>query len=230
MKAKTSIRFFNKNKVRARWDDDASQWWYVAADLIGALISSRNVRVYWNAFKRRNPEIVTFCRQLKFTATDGKQYVMDCLNEDGIRNLVILLPGKARRGFGDCLKGMSDPIDEQSRRKAYELYENSILDSIEVGTIKGLQQIHGFLFDGLYDFAGKIRMNSISKGCFSFANCMFFDEILPKIDNMPETSVREIIDKYIEMNIVHPFMEGNGRATRIWLDMMLKERLGLYVD
>ncbi|MCQ2452024.1 MAG: Fic family protein [Oscillospiraceae bacterium] len=125
---------------------------------------------------------------------------------------------------------MSDPIDEQSKRNAYELYENSILDATEVGTVKGLQQIHAFLFGGLYDFAGIIRTKNISKGGFVFANSMYLDETFRQIEAMPETSEDEIIDKYIEMNVAHPFMEGNGRATRIWLDHLLKSRIDKCID
>jgi cell filamentation protein len=125
---------------------------------------------------------------------------------------------------------MSDPIDEQSKKKAYELYENSILETTEIGTIKGLQQIHAYLFEGLYDFAGKIRTKNISKGGFAFANCLYFHDIFSQIEKMPESNADEIIDKYIETNIAHPFMEGNGRATRIWLDCILKFRSGKCVD
>ena len=93
-----------------------------------------------------------------------------------------------------------------------------------------MQQIHAYLFEGLYDFAGKIRTQNISKGGFAFANCQLFAEIFSKIDGMPENSIDEIVEKYVETNSAHPFMEGNGRATRIWLDCILKERLGKCVD
>ena len=122
------------------------------------------------------------------------------------------------------------PRDEQSKRRAYELWDSPILDENLVGTVRGLRQIHAFLFGGLYDFAGQIRTKNISKGGFQFANCHYFDETLPRIEAMPEGSVDEIVDKYVEMNIAHPFMEGNGRATRIWLDMLLKRRLSKCVD
>ena len=230
MKAKTSIRLFNNTAVRARWDDDTTSWWYVATDIIEALAVSTDARRYWNTFKRRNPELSSFCRQLKITAIDGKQYMTDCLNQQGVNAILMRLPGKARTHFSDWLKGMSDPIDEQSKRKAYELYENSILDTTETGTIKGLQQIHAYLFEGLYEFAGKIRTKNISKGGFAFANCQFFNEIFSRIDGMPENTIDEIVEKYVETNIAHPFMEGNGRATRIWLDCILKTRLGKCVD
>ena len=230
MKAKTSIRYFNNTAVRARWDDETTSWWYVATDIIEALSVSSDGRRYWNTLKRRNPELSSFCRQLKITALDGKQYMTDCLNQQGVNEILMRLPGKARPHFSKWLNGMSDPIDEQSKKKAYELYENSILDTTEIGTIKGLQQIHAYLFEGLYDFAGKIRTQNISKGGFAFANCQFFAEIFSKIDGMPENSIDEIVEKYVETNIAHPFMEGNGRATRIWLDCILKERLGKCVD
>ena len=227
---KTSIRFFDFVPVRARWSDDDSNWWYAATDVIQALTKSNNSRRYWNTFKTRHAEMLSLCRQLKMTAADGKRYDTDCLNQNGINQLLLLLPTKSRLQFSNWIKGMNDPIDEQSKRNAYELYENSIFYTAEVGTIKSLQQIHAFLFGGLYDFAGKIRTKNISKDGFVFANCLHLDETLRNIESMPENTVDEIIDKYIEMNIAHPFMEGNGRATRIWLDQLLKVRIGICIN
>lgn len=121
-------------------------------------------------------------------------------------------------------------IDAQSLQKAYKLFESGAIDQIEVGTTQGLCEIHRYLFEGLYDFAGKIRQLNISKGGFRFANAIFLHAILPVIDQMPENTFEEIVAKYVEMNIAHPFMEGNGRSTRIWLDMILKKRLAKVID
>lgn len=124
----------------------------------------------------------------------------------------------------------SKDIDTISKMRALDLFENSELSAFEVGTFCGLQQIHEYLFGGLYDFAGKIREKNISKDNFKFANCLFLSEILKKIDEMSEVTYEQIIEKYAEMNIAHPFMEGNGRSMRIWLDLMLKKNLAQCID
>ncbi len=120
--------------------------------------------------------------------------------------------------------------DKKSIENAYRLFETGDLEQIEIGTTKGLQQIHKYLFDQIYDFAGEIRKNNISKGGFRFANALYLNEVLVKIEQMPENDFEEIITKYVEMNIAHPFLEGNGRTMRIWLDLILKERLRKVVN
>lgn len=121
-------------------------------------------------------------------------------------------------------------IDKQSIKKAKELFSSGKVYEIEIGSTNGLQKIHKALFDGLYSFAGEIRTLNISKGGFRFANSLYLKQVLEAIEEMPQSNFEEIIAKYVEMNIAHPFMEGNGRATRIWLDMMLRKSLGKVID
>lgn len=124
----------------------------------------------------------------------------------------------------------NNSLDRKSHTKAYGLYESGLMSSMEPGTMKCLQQIHAYIFGGLYDFAGQVRTKNISKGGFTFANCMHFPDTLQVIERMAETTFDEIMNKYVEMNVAHPFMEGNGRSTRIWLDLMLKRSLKRCVD
>lgn len=117
-----------------------------------------------------------------------------------------------------------------SKKKAVELFENGILDSLTPGAFSSLAAIHRYLFDEIYDFAGKIREVNIAKGNFRFAPLIYLDAALRNIDKMPQSAFDEIIEKYVEMNVAHPFREGNGRSARIWLDHILKNEIGMVVD
>lgn len=230
MKQKTSIRFFNNVPIRAIWDAESLSWWYSAVDLINAITNSTNSRRYWNTLKSRNNYLKEFIKVCKLTSRDGKRYLTDIIDEEGIKQVLLLIRYKNNDALTKWLKGLMNPLDEQSKEKAYELLESHILDDIEVGTTKGLQQIHAYIFGGLYGFAGKIREKNISKGGFIFVNAIYLKETLKQIDNMKEDTLENIIAKYVEMNIAHPFMEGNGRSTRIWLDLILKKNLKVCVD
>ena len=235
--SKISIRFFNDREVRAVWDEENSKWWFNVVDIIGVLNEQDDYtknRNYWkylkNKLRKENHQLVSATNQLKLTASDGKRYLTDTLDSDGVIALAKNFPNSRSNEFLDWFLYSDNTIDGQSKKKAYTLFESGLLDSLEVGSMKCLQQIHAYLFGGLYDFAGKIRTKNISKGGFTFAPCQYFDITLRTIENMPETTFDEIMDKYIEMNVAHPFMEGNGRSTRIWLDLMLKRSLKKCVD
>ena len=132
--------------------------------------------------------------------------------------------------------GIEEPLElakaeeRITKIKAIKLFETGKLYLFEVGTFKGLAEIHKYLFEDVYDFAGKIRTENISKSNFRYASVMYLEDALKKIENMPQSNFDEIIEKYIEMNIAHPFREGNGRSTRIWLDMILKKEIGKVID
>lgn len=234
---KTSIRFFNDREVRAVWDEDQNKWWFSALDIVGAINNQEDYaknRNYWkylkNKLKKENSELVSGTIQLKLTAADGKKYNTDVLDTKGVMELAKSFPNNNANDFLDWFTYSDNTIDGQSRKKAYALYESDLLKSLEPGSVKCLQQIHAYLFGGLYDFAGQIRSKNISKGGVSFANALHFPVVLPSIEKMPENTLDEIVDKYVEMNVAHPFMEGNGRSTRIWLDLMLKRSLKKCVD
>ena len=199
-------------------------------DIAEALTKTSNPRVYWATIKRRNAELIAICKQLKLKARDGKFYNTDVVDDAGLNTVIALIPSKKTAVFSKWMKDMETSVDEKSKQKAYELFDSGFVDNIEVGTVKGLQQIHSYIFGGLFDFAGQIRTVNISKGGFAFAPVRFLRDNLSKIEQMPEESFDAIADKYVEMNVAHPFREGNGRSTRIWLDLILKKNLKQCVD
>ncbi len=234
---KISIRFFDDREVRAVWDEENSKWWFSVLDIVAVLTDQDDytkTRNYWKylktKLKKENNELVSATNQLKLLANDGKRYLTDMLDSDGVMELAKNFPNTKAIKFLDWFTYSDNTIDGQSKKKAYTLFESGLLKNLEAGTVKSLQQIHAYLFGGLYDFAGQIRTKNISKGGFTFAPCQYFNMTLPTIERMPETTFDEIIDKYVEMNVAHPFMEGNGRSTRIWLDLMLKRSLKKCVD
>lgn len=234
---KISIRFFDDREVRAIWDEENSKWWYSVLDIVGVLNAQDDYtknRNYWkylkSKLKKSGSQLVSVTNQLKLKAADGKSYNTDVLDASGVVELAKNLPNNKATRFIEWFIYGEDTIDGKSKVKAYTLFESSLLDSIEVGTVKGLQQIHAYLFGGLYDFAGQIRSVNISKGGFTFAPVAFLSQTLHNIEQMSEETFDEIADKYVEMNVAHPFREGNGRTTRIWLDLILKKRLGQCID
>lgn len=234
--SKMSIRFYNDHEVRAVWDEETEKWWFAAVDVVAAINNSdyKKAANYWRNRKRlargRGDQFVTNCHELKMTADDGKRYITDVIDQNGISDFAKSVNSDSAREFLEWFEYSDNTIDGRSQKKAYELFESPIYGKIEVGTVKGLQQIHGFIFGGLYDFAGKIRTKNIAKGGFQFAPISFLSQALKSIEDMPETTLDEIIEKYVEMNVAHPFMEGNGRSTRIWLDLILKKNLQKCVD
>lgn len=234
---KISIRFFDDREVRALWDEESSKWWFSVLDIVAVLTDQNDynkTRNYWKylkaKLKKEGSEVVSATTQLKLLAPDGKKRLSDMLDYNGIIALGKTFPGTKANRFIEWFTYSGETIDGKSKTKAYALFDSSFINSIEVGTTKGLQQIHGYLFGGLYDFAGQLRQKNISKGGFQFAVSHFLGETLKQIDEMPENTFDEIVAKYVEMNVAHPFMEGNGRSTRIWLDLIMKKRLKKCVD
>ncbi|MDN4166729.1 Fic family protein [Cytophagales bacterium LB-30] len=234
---KLSIRFFNDREVRALWDDSQAKWWFSVLDIVGVLNEEPDyakTRNYWkylkNKLKKENNQLVSVTNQLKLKAADGKKYNTDTLDSSGVIELAKLFPNNKATPFLDWFLYSDTSIDGQSKKKAYSLFESTLIHEFEIGTTKGLQQIHAFLFGGLYDFAGQIREKSISKGGYQFVYAQHLKGTLQGIDAMPQNTLAEIVHKYAEMNKAHPFMEGNGRSTRIWLDLILKKHLKKCVD
>ena len=234
---KKSIRFFNDREVRAVWDDAHAKWWFSATDIVRAINDEDDYtkcRNYWKYLKgkmtKEGIQLVSVTNHFKFLAPDGKQRAADALDADCVQTLAKNYPNNRARKFLDWFIYSDNSIDGQSKKKAYTLMESGLLDSVKPGTVKGLQQIHAFLFGGLYDFAGKIRTKTISKGNTIFCLAEHLHNYLKTVEAMPETTFDEIVDKYVEMNAAHPFMEGNGRSTRIWLDLIFKKQLKMCVD
>ena len=234
---KMSIRFYGDREVRAVWNEERDSWYFSVLDVLGAINDQddyQKTRNYWKylkgKLKKENSELVSATIQLKLRAADGKKYFTDTLDANGIALLAKSINNSKAIQFLDWMTYSDNSIDGQSRKKAYTLFESNMLNSISVGTIKGLQQIHAYLFGGLCDFAGQIRQKTIWKDGTLFCRAEYLQENLKQIESMPEGGFDEIVDKYVEMNIAHPFMEGNGRSTRIWLDLMLKKNMKKCVD
>ena len=235
--SKISFRFYKDHEVRAIWDEELSKWWFSVLDVVGAINDQADYqknRNYWKYLKtklrKEGNELVSVTNQLKLTAADGKRYNTDVLDAEGITLLAKYTNNQRAMDFLDWFTYSDNTIDGQSRKKAYAFWESNLVADKDVGKVKSLQQIHAYLFGGLYDFAGKIRTKTISKGNTIFCLAEHLHQYLQTVENMPDTTFDEIVDKYVEMNMAHPFMEGNGRSTRIWLDLILKKRLGRCVD
>ncbi len=192
--SKVSIRFYNDREVRAIWDEENAKWWFSVLDVIGALNNQDDYqknRNYWKylktKLKKEGNEVVSVTNQLKLTAPDGKKRLTDVLDSDGVILLAKSVPNNKVTDFLDWFLYSDNTIDGQSKKKAYTLFESGLLDSIEPGTVKGLQQIHAYLFGGLYDFAGQIRTKTISKGNFTFCLAQYLDNALQMIERSPKT-------------------------------------------
>ena len=234
---KKSIRFFNDREVRAVWDEKHSKWWFSATDIVRAINNEDDyVKAgnYWRWLKKKlnkdGIQLVSATHEFRFQAPDGKLRAADALDAECVQTLAQHYPNNRAHAFLNWFSYSDNSIDGQSKKKAYTLMDSGILDSMKPGTVECLQQIHAFLFGGLYDFAGQIRTKTISKGNTIFCLAEHLHKYLQTVEAMPESTFDEIVDKYIEMNMAHPFMEGNGRSTRIWLDLMLKQKLGLCID
>ena len=235
--SKISIRFFNDREVRAVWDEENSKWWFSVLDVVGVLNDQSDYeknRNYWKylkaKLKKEGNQLGSVTTQFKLTAPDGKKRLSNVMDYNQVIELAKNFPNTKSTKFIEWFTYSDETIDGKSKTKAYALFESSLLDNIEVGTVNGLKQIHAYLFGGLYDFAGQVRQVNISKGGFQFALAQYLPETLNKIEKMNESTFDEIADKYVEMNIAHPFREGNGRSTRIWLDLILKKNLKQCID
>ena len=212
--SKKSIRFFNNREVRAVWDEEHSKWWFSATDIVRAIndeddyVKAGN---YWRWLKKKllsdKIQLVSVTHDFKFQAPDGKQRAADALDADAVQTLAKNYPNNRASAFLDWFIYSDNSIDGQSKKKAYTLVESGLLDTLEPGTVKCLQQIHAYLFGGLYDFAGKIRTTTIWKDGTLFCRAEYLQQHLEIIERMPENSFDEIVDKYVEKNVAHPFMD-----------------------
>ena len=237
MSSKRSIRFYNDHKVRAVWSEEENKWYFSAIDIIRAINAEEDylkASNYWRWLKKKliaaDIQLVSATHEFKFEAPDGKMRKADVLDFEAVERLAKHYPNTRAVPFLDWFTFSDNSIDGQSRKKAYTLFESGILDEMQPGTIKSLQQIHAYLFGGLYDFAGQIRTKTIWKDGTLFCRAEYLRYNLEQIEQMPQATFDEIVDKYIEMNIAHPFMEGNGRSTRLWLDLIFKSAIKQCVD
>ena len=237
MNTKISIRFYKDHKVRAVWSEEQNKWFFSVLDIIGAINEQDDYqknRNYWKYLKaklrKEQSELVSATTQLKLMAADGKQYLSDAIDQVGVELLARSIHNSKAMDFLDWFTFSDNSIDGQSRKKAYTFWESNVIADEEIGTVKALRKIHAYIFGGLYDFAGQIRTKTIWKDGTLFCRAEYLKHSLEQIEQMPETTFDEIVDKYVEMNIAHPFMEGNGRSTRIWLDLIFKKNLKQCVD
>ena len=237
MSSKRSIRFYNDHKVRAVWSEEENKWYFSAIDIIRAINDEEDylkASNYWRWLKKKliaaDIQLVSATHGFKFEAPDGKMRKADVLDFEAVERLAKHYPNTRAVPFLDWFTFSDNSIDGQSRKKAYTLFESGIMEDMQPGTIQSLQQIHAYLFGGLYDFAGQIRTKTIWKDGTLFCRAEYLRYNLEQIEQMPQTTFDEIVDKYVEMNIAHPFMEGNGRSTRLWLDLIFKSSLKQCVD
>lgn len=234
---KKSIRFYNDREVRAVWDEEHNKWWFSATDIVRAINDEDDYKKagnYWRWLKKKltadGIQLVSVTHDFKFQAPDGKQRTADALDAECVQTLATHYPNNRANAFLNWFTYSDNSIDGQSKKKAYLLFESGILDSMTPGSVECLQQIHAYLFGGLYDFAGQIRTKTIWKDGTLFCRAEYLPENLKIIEAMPDSTFDEIVDKYAEMNVAHPFMEGNGRSTRIWLDLLMKKNLKKCMD
>ena len=208
MHTKKSIRFFNDYEVRAVWDEINFKWWFSATDIVRAINEEedyKKCRNYWKYLKgkmaKEGVQLVSVTNQFKFMAPDGKQRAADTLDAEGVQTLAKNYPNNRANAFLDWFIYSDNSIDGQSKKKVYTLIESGILDSMNPGTVECLQQIHAYIFGGLYDVAGKIRTKTISKGGTVFCRAEYLMQNLAIIEPMPQNTFDEIVDKLCVSNV-----------------------------